>query len=440
MDRMISKRAARGWLLATLVLLSAVIQAADQAADQALPPAFAELVDEVMPRVVAWRRDIHQHPELANREFRTAGLVARHLESLDMEVRTEIAHTGVLGVLRGGLPGPVVALRADMDALPVEEQSGLPFASRARGEYMGQEVPVMHACGHDLHVAILMGVAEVLAARRDELPGTVMFVFQPAEEGAPPGEEGGAELMLREGLFDDPTPEVIFGLHVVPSPVGTIGWRSGGMMASSDSFDITVRGSQTHGAVPWGGIDPIVVAAQIVLGLQTIPSRQLDATLTPSIVTVGAIRGGVRHNIIPEEVKMLGTLRTFDPDTREQIHSRVKRTAERIAESAGATAEVHINHGYPVTHNDPELTRRMLPTLGRVVGDGLVEAPRATGAEDFSYYQQQVPGMFFFVGIAADDPALVHPNHSPRFHADEGGLPVGVTALTALTLDYLHGR
>ena len=425
-------------MLAAAVLLAT--GATSAWAEEPVPRDVTERIDTVMPKVVAWRRDIHEHPELANREFRTSALVADHLRELGMEVRTEIAHTGVVGILRGGQPGPVVALRADMDALPVVEQTDLPFASRVRSEYMGQEVGVMHACGHDLHVAILMGVAEVLSHMRSELPGTVMFVFQPAEEGAPPGEEGGAELMLREGLFDDPRPEAIFGLHVVPSPVGTIGWRSGGMMASSDRFTIKVRGKQTHGAVPWGGVDPIVVAAQIVLGLQTIPSRQLDATLTPSIVTVGAIRGGVRHNIIPDEVDMTGTLRTFDPDTQRQIHERVTRTAENIAASAGASAEVEIFLGYPVTYNDPELTRRMLPTLGRVVGTGLIETPRATGAEDFSFYQKEVPGMFFFLGIASDDPTKVHPNHSPLFYADERGLPVGVTALTALALDFLHGQ
>ncbi|TVS14670.1 MAG: amidohydrolase [Gammaproteobacteria bacterium] len=428
------------WMIQAALMGLMTVLAVSAIADDALPHAVAERIDAVMPKVVAWRRDIHEHPELANREFRTAALITEHLETLGMEVRTKIAHTGVVGILRGGEPGPVVALRADMDALPVEEQVDLPFASRVRAEYMGQEVPVMHACGHDLHVAILMGVAEVLSDMRDELPGTVIFVFQPAEEGAPPGEEGGAELMLREGLFDDPRPDAIFGLHVVPAPVGTIGWRSGGMMASSDRFTIKVRGRQTHGAVPWGGVDPIVVASQIVLGLQTIPSRQLDATLTPSVVTVGAIRGGVRHNIIPEEVDMTGTLRTFDPDTRTQIHERVTRTAENIAASAGATAEVEIFHGYPVTYNDPDLTGRMLPTLRRVVGDGLIEAPRATGAEDFSFYQQEVPGLFFFVGVASDDPAMVHPNHSPRFYADERGLPVGVRAMTALALDFLHGR
>ena len=409
------------------------------AAEAPVAPAVAELVEDVTPRVVAWRRDIHAHPELGNREFRTAGLVADHLERLGMEVRREVAHTGVVGLLEGGRPGPVVALRADMDALPVTELSDLPFRSEVRTEYRGREVGVMHACGHDNHVAILMGVAEVLAALREDLPGSVKFIFQPAEEGAPEGEEGGADLMIREGALEDPRPDAIFGLHVMPAPVGVVGWRAGGMMASSDSFSIRIHGRQTHGAQPWGGIDPIVVASQIVLGLQTIPSRQLDATLTPSVVTVGAIHGGVRHNIIPEEVEMIGTIRTFDPATREDIHARVRRTAERIAESAGATATVEIDLGYPVTENDVALTRRMLPTLERVAGPGLVETPRVTGAEDFSYFQREIPGMFFFLGVGADDPALVHPNHSPRFHADERGLPLGVTALTALTLDYLEG-
>jgi amidohydrolase len=426
-----------GLLLAAVLLLAGLPGHAAET-----PPLSADVqarVDRVMPDVVSWRRDIHAHPELSNREFRTARLVADHLDRLGIEVQTGVAHTGVVGVLEGGRPGPVVALRADMDALPVTEQVDLPFASKVRTEYNGEEVGVMHACGHDNHVAILMGVAEVLAGMRDELPGTVKFIFQPAEEGAPEGEEGGADLMIEEGALENPRPDAIFGLHVMPQPVGVIAWRSGGMMASEDSFSIRVQGRQTHGAMPWAGIDPIVVASQIVLGLQTIPSRQLDATLTPSIVTVGAIHGGVRSNIIPEEVEMIGTLRTFDADTRTQIHERLTRTATSIAESAGASAEVSLDHGYPVTRNDPELTRRMVPTLERVAGPGLVESPRVTGAEDFSYFQKEIPGMFFFLGVAPDDPELVHPNHSPRFYADERALPIGVQAMTALTLDYLQG-
>lgn len=406
----------------------------------ALPADAQSLVDAVMPQVVEWRRDFHQHPELGNREFRTSAIIAEHLQSLGMDVQTGIAYTGVVGILRGGLPGPVVALRADMDGLPVEERADVPFASRVRTQYNGQDVGVMHACGHDNHMAILMGAATALAGMRDSLPGTVMFIFQPAEEGAPEGEEGGAELMLKEGLFDTLKPDAVFGLHVWPIPAGQIAVREGGTMASSDSFRIRVQGQQTHGAAPWAGIDPIVVAAQIVMGLQTIPSRQLDSTLTPSIVTVGAINGGLRSNIIPDYVDMIGTLRTFDAETRRQIHERVERTATQIAASAGASVDVSISLGYPVTYNDPQLTRDMSETLQRVVGERLVEASLITGAEDFSYYANEVPGMFFFLGIGADDPALVYPNHSPYFYADERALPVGVTAMTALALDFLSGN
>lgn len=395
---------------------------------------------DIETEVVAWRRYIHEHPELGNREFRTASLVAEHLRNLGMEVRTEVAHTGVVATLRGARPGPVVALRADMDALPVVEQVDLPFASKERTIYNGQDVGVMHACGHDNHVAILMGVADVLASVREELPGSVKFIFQPAEEGAPAGERGGAELMLEEGAFENPTPEAVFGLHVGPGPVGQVSYRSGSTMASSDGFRIVVRGRQTHGAVPWGGVDPIVVSAQIVLGLQTIASRQLPVTRTPSIITIGSIHGGVRGNIIPDEVEMVGTIRTFDPDVRAEIHRRVGQTAEQIAASAGARAEVSITDGYPVTVNDPTLTERMLPTLQRVAGDTQVTIrPQMTVAEDFSYFQQQAPGLFFFLGVTPDgeDPDAVPGNHSPLFFADEGALLVGVRALANLAVDYM---
>jgi len=404
-------------------------------------PAFSQasleaLIDDIEPSVIEWRRDFHANPELSNREFRTAAVVADHLHSLGLEVETEVAHTGVIGILRGG-DGPVVALRADMDALPVTELVDLPFASKAAGEYQGREVGVMHACGHDNHVAILMGVAEVLAGLGDDLPGTVKFIFQPAEEGTPDQSVGGAELMMQEGAFDAPTPDAVFGLHVFPYPVGAIATRPGGLMASSDFFRITVRGKQTHGAVPWAGVDPIVTASQIVMGLQTITSRQLDATLTPSIVTVGKIEGGVRNNIIPESVEMVGTIRTFDAETRLDIHGRVRRTATQIAEAAGATAEVEIDLGYGVTRNDPDLYRQMAPTLEAVAGDNFVEAQQTTTAEDFSYFANAAPGLFLFLGVAPEDPSLVYPNHSPRFYADERALPVGVRALTALTLDYM---
>jgi amidohydrolase len=419
-----------------LLLLVALFS---NATAQALPLNVDTRIEAVMPKVVEWRRDFHQHPELSNQEFRTAKIIADHLRALGMEVETEVAHTGVVGTLRGG-NGPVVALRADMDGLPVTELVDLPFASKAKGVYQGKEVGVMHACGHDNHVAILMGVAEVLAGLGDELPGTVKFIFQPAEEGTPDGSVGGAELMLMEGAFTNPKPDVVFGLHVFPFPVGTVATRPEGLMASSDRYQITINGKQTHGAVPWAGVDPIVTASQVVLGLQTIISRQLDATLTPSIVTVGRIEGGVRNNIIPESVELEGTIRTFDAATRIDIHKRIRRTATSIAEAAGATADVVIDQGYGVTRNDPDLLRQMSSTLETVAGDVFIEATQTTTAEDFSYFANEVPGLFLFLGVASDDPTLVHPNHSPRFYADERALPVGVKALTSLTLDYMLAK
>ena len=398
------------------------------------------LASQVQQKVLAWRRDIHQHPELSNRETRTADLVATHLRTLGLEVRTGVAHTGVVGVLRGRKPGPVVALRADMDALPVTEEVDVPFASKVRTTYNGQEVGVMHACGHDAHTAILMGVAEVLAGMRNELPGTVKFIFQPAEEGAPAGERGGAQLMIEEGALDNPTPSAIFGLHVFPYPAGEIRYRSGGIMAGADRFRIIVKGRQTHGALPWAGVDPIVVASQIVVALQTITSRQVDLTAAPAIITVGAIDGGVRFNIIPDSVVMLGTIRTFDTAMRNDIHQRMRRTAESIAHSAGATAHVVIDTTTAVTYNDPALTERIVPTLRAVAGAShLVVAAPSTTAEDFSRYQQRIPGVFFFLGIAppAADPAKVAPNHSPRFFVDEAALPTGVRAMAHLAVDYL---
>jgi amidohydrolase len=401
----------------------------------------ARVVD-VTEKVVTWRRDLHEHPELGNREFRTAGIVADHLRSLGMEVQTEVAHTGVVGLLEGGLPGPVVALRADMDALPVTELVDLPFASKATAEFNGRDVGVMHACGHDNHMAILMGAAEVLAGVRDRLPGTVKFIFQPAEEGAPQGEGGGAQMMVQEGVLQDPRPEAIFGLHVMPAPVGFVGYRPGGAMASPQTLRIVVRGSQTHGAMPWGGVDPIVVASQIVLGLQTIVSRQVDLTTAPAVVTIGQINGGIRNNIIPDSVVMVGTVRTLDMEMQARVGERIRRTARGIAESAGASAEVFLFGGAPVTYNDPDLTRRMAPTLKRVAGPGMAaEVPPVTGSEDFSFYQQEIPGLFFFLGVIPDSIPLERaaPNHSPYFFADEAALPVGVRAMANLVVDYLAG-
>lgn len=397
---------------------------------------------QVEGKVVAWRRDIHEHPELSNRETRTAELVAAHLRSLGLDVRTGVARTGVVAVLRGGRSGPVVALRADMDALPVTEEVDLPFASKVRATFNGQDVGVMHACGHDAHVAMLMGVAEVLAGMRRNLPGTVTFIFQPAEEGAPAGERGGAEVMIEEGALENPKPGAIFGLHVFPYPTGEIRYRPGGTMASSDAFRIAVRGRQTHGAQPWAGIDPIVISSQIVLGLQTIASRQVDITAAPAIITVGAINGGVRYNIIPDSVVMVGTVRTFDAAVRRDIHQRLRRTAESIAQSGGATAVVTVDTGPPVTHNDPALTERMLPTLRQVAGASRVQLNQPlTPAEDFSRYQERIPGLFFFLGITppGTDPRTVAPNHSPRFFVDESALPTGVRALAHLAVDYLSG-
>lgn len=392
--------------------------------------------------VIACRRDIHQNPELGNREVRTSKLVADKLKQLGIEVRTPIAHTGVVGILKGGKPGKVVALRADMDALPVAEQVDLPFASKVKTTYNGQEVGVMHACGHDAHVAILLGVAETLASVRNDIPGTVVFLFQPAEEGAPAGEEGGAALMVKEGALDNPKVDAAFGLHVTSRfPVGEIAWTSGAQMAAVDSFKIKVHGKQTHGAYPWLGVDPIVVASQIVLALQLIPSRQLDVTLAPSVVTVGAIHGGVRNNIIPDDVEMIGTIRSLDAKMRDDIHARIKRTAEDIATAGGATADVSIETGYPITYNDPKLTERMVPTLARVAEK--TEVVKATlGAEDFSFYQQKVPGLFFWLGTRPKNqtPEQAASNHSPLFYVDESGLLLGVRALSHVAVDFLSGR
>ncbi len=409
----------------------------------ALAAAFDAGTTTIGSKVVTWRRDFHQHPELGNREFRTSKIVAEHLKALGLEVRTNVAHTGVVGLLRGGKPGTVVALRADMDALPVTEQVNLPFASKEKAQWNGQEVGVMHACGHDNHVAILMGVAEVLAGMRADLPGSVLFVFQPAEEGAPVGEEGGAELMLKEGAFDNPKPDAVFGLHVFPGPPGSIAYRPGALMASNNTLNIKVRGRQTHGAMPWAGVDPIVVASQIVLGLQTITSRQVDITRAPIIVTIGRFQGGLRSNIIPDVVELEGTIRTFDETVKADVHARITRTAEQIAAAAGATAEVIIERGYPVTVNDETLTELMAPTLARVAGRDMIRIiPPTTTSEDFSFFQQRVPGLFFFLGVTPPDQdwTKAATNHSPLFQADESALPVGMRALGHLTIGYLTAK
>lgn len=438
-----------------IVLLTSLLLLAPQAglktrlyATQAAPASnplagdVEKISAEINPQVVAWRRDFHKFPELGNHETRTAKVIADELKRLGYEVTVNVATTGVVGVLRGGKPGPVVALRSDMDALPVTEQGDLPFKSTAKAQWGGQEVGVMHACGHDNHMAILLGTATALARMKDRLPGTVKVIFQPAEEGAPPGEVGGAEQMLKENAFENPKVDAVFGLHVFPFPVGQIRYRSGPMMASQDNFTIRVKGRQTHGAVPWGGIDPIVIGSQIVMAMQTIISRSVNITEAPAVVTVGRFTGGNRANIIPEQVELEGTIRAFDENVRADIQNRIRSLATNIAEASGATATVEIAKGYPVTRNDPGLTERMLPTLRRVAGDaGVVQASLTGTAEDFSFFGQRVPAMFIFLGVTPKDQDYTKAaqNHSPLFFADEAALPTGVKVMTNLALDYLFG-
>ncbi|MBU6365282.1 MAG: amidohydrolase [Gemmatimonadetes bacterium] len=423
--------------LAALALapLSPATAAAQPAAGSELVRLIEAKLPAVMPKVVAWRRDLHQHPELSFEEKRTSALVAAHLRSLGMEVQAPIGKTGVVGILRGGKPGPVVALRADMDGLPVTELVDLPFKSTVRTQWQGQEVGVMHACGHDNHVAILMGAAEVLAGMKAQLPGTVKFLFQPAEEGL-----GGAQAMVDDGALLNPTPSAVFGLHVWPTRVGSIGVRQGPIMAAAGNFKIIIKGRQTHGSQPWSGVDPIVVASQVVLGLQTIASRQVNVAYLPSVLTVGQIAGGNRSNIIPDSVVMVGTLRTFDDAMRADIAMRITRTAQDIARSAGATAIVEVDKGGLVTANDTSLTDRMLPTLRRAAGENGVQILNPVmGSEDFPVFTQKIPGIFFFLGVTPKDrdPATVPVNHSPLFFADEGALITGVRAMTGLAVDYL---
>jgi amidohydrolase len=427
-----------------LALFAGLLASTPAAAGDGAPAAVHTEVDRraqaMHDTLVAWRRDFHQHPELGNRETRSAGVIADHLRALGLEVLTGIAHTGVVGVLRGGRPGPTVALRADMDALPVVEQTDLPFASTVRTTYGGQEVGVMHACGHDLHMAILMGTASVLSAMRAQIPGVVQFVFQPAEEGPPPGERGGASLMIEQGVLTREKVSAIFGLHVFPFEVGGIRFKPEGLMAAGDIVRIRVEGRQTHGALPWAGVDPVVVASQIVLGLQTVVSRQIDLTRAPAVLSIGRVQGGTRWNIVPEDVTLEGTMRTFDPEMQRDMHERIRRTAEQIASSAGAKAAVTIETVTPVTWNDAALTARMTDSLRRVAaGPFDPTADVTTTAEDFAFYQKAVPGLFFFLGVTPKDadPSTVFPNHSPRFYADEGALVTGVRALASVALDYL---
>ena len=439
---MISRRFMLNLALAVILLLS--VPGAARADGSALEGKVRRGASDVEEKVIQWRRDIHQHPELADQEARTARLVADHLRGLGLNVRTGVGRTGVVGVLRGGKPGRTVALRADMDALPVKEPEGLPFASKATQQFMGKEVSVMHACGHDAHTAMLMGVAEVLAGMKDDMPGTVVFIFQPAEEGPSlytpgSGKTWGAKLMLEEGAFKDPKPEAVFGLHVMPGPLGQISYRSGATAASSDDLEITVTGQQGHGGMPWNTIDPITTSASIISGLQTVVSRKSNLTASPVVVTIGTINGGTRANIVPDKVTMTGTIRTYDEKVRAQVGRDVKLAAQKIAESAGAKADVRITPMYNTTVNDPALAAQMAPALKRAADGKVAEAPLAGASEDFSFYAQAVPGLYVFLGVTptGQDPAKAAPNHNPQFFVDEGALVVGTRTMATLAVDFL---
>ena len=430
----------RQWLTLIAMWLVAMTAARAEVTGSELDKAIAALE----PRVIEWRRDFHSHPELGNREFRTSGVVEKHLRSLGLEVRSGIAHTGVVALLHGALPGPTIMLRADMDALPVTERTDVPFRSTATAEYRGRQVGVMHACGHDAHTAILMATAEVLAGLRERLPGTVMFVFQPAEEGVPEGEEGGAPLMMQEGLFEIAKPDAIFGLHVISTlHAGTVGVRPGPFMAGSDFFRIVVTGKQSHGARPWAGIDPIVTAAQIVNSLQTVVSRQTDITALPAVVSIGAINGGVRHNIIPDSVEMLGTMRTFGAAARQEVIDRVQRIVTNVAEANGATATLEMMPApNPVVDNDPALTQKVVASLQAAFGVNAVKAVGLqTVAEDFSFYSRQAPSVYYWVGVTPPgrDLRTAPDNHSDRFYVDDSGIAVGLKSMLHVAVDYLQG-
>jgi amidohydrolase len=430
-------------LLASLGLTLGTFAAAHAQAP-ALHARIAQLAATEQAKVVAWRRDLHAHPELGNEETRTAALVAAQLKRLGIEVQTGVGRTGVVGILKGGKPGPVVALRADMDGLPITESTGLPFASTVKSTYLGQPVGVMHACGHDTHVAMLLGAAEVLSQLKKDLPGTVKFIFQPAEEGSLPGTVGGAKLMVQEGVLENPKVDAIFGLHIWASaPVGQLQYRPRGEMASSDRFTVKVIGKGAHGAKPWSSIDPVVTAAEIITALQTIVSRQVDLTQDAAVVTVGTVQAGVRYNIIPPDATLSGTIRAFSPDTQQRIWAAIKRTAEGIAAANGATVEVGIEPYVPVTFNDPALTARMLPTMQAVAGTkNVVEIKAVTGAEDFACYQEKIPGLFVFLGGTAlgTDPATVADHHTSGFKVDESAFPLGVRTLATLAVDYLSKK
>ncbi|WP_407935510.1 amidohydrolase [Fodinibius sp. Rm-B-1B1-1] len=430
-----------GMLIVLLVLGLESQAVAQQEHSQKIDEQINEQTEEIFGQVVEWRRHVHENPELSNREEETAEFIADYMRELGLEVETGVAHTGVVAILEGENDGPVVGLRADIDALPVKERADVPFKSTKTTTYLGKEVGVSHACGHDTHVAMLMGAAKILSDMKDELNGTVKFIFQPAEEGAPPGEEGGAELMVKEGVLENPDVDVVFGQHInSQTEVGKIRYRPKGTMAAADRFVITVKGNQTHGSTPWTGVDPIVTSAKIIEGLQSIISRQTELTKAAAVISVGKIEAGVRNNIIPEEAEMIGTIRTLDTGMQEIIHDKIRHVATKTAESMGAKAEVKIEKGYPVTYNDPELTEQMLPTLQDAAGsENVILSDAITGAEDFSFFQKKVPGLYWFVGgMPKDmDPSEAAPHHTPDFYIEEEGMKLGVKTMVQLTVDYM---
>lgn len=429
-------------LFQILIVQLAVLYAGAQSTSRNTDSYIIQAADKVDNQCIAWRRDFHEHPELSNRETRTAKIVADHLRSLGLEVKEGVAKTGVVGILKGSKPGPVIGLRADMDALPVTERVALPFASKATAQYNEQQVGVMHACGHDTHTAMLMSVATVLSSMKKDLAGTVKFIFQPAEEGAPNGEEGGAPLMIKEGALEAPKVDVMFGLHInAQTPVGQIKYREEGMMAAADWFSIKIRGKQSHGAQPWLGIDPVVIGAQIINGLQTIVSRQMELTKEPVVISTTIFKGGVRQNIIPEEVELAGTIRTLDKDMQKDVWERVRRTATNIAEASGATAEVTFESKTLVTYNNPKLTQQILPSLKKAAGaENVLPMNAVMGAEDFSFFGDKVPAVFLYLGgmPAGKDPATTAAHHTPDFYIDESGMKTGIKAFCFIVLDYLN--
>jgi amidohydrolase len=428
----------------SICILFLTITTMAQTKTEQLRARLFQKVETLIPKTNAWREDIHQHPELGNREFRTSKLIAAHLRSLGLEVQEGVAHTGVVGLLKGAKPGPCIALRADMDALPVTERVNIPFASKARTTYNGQEVGVMHACGHDTHVSMLMATAEVLSSFKNELNGSIKFIFQPAEEGAPDGEEGGAALMVKEGVMENPKVDMVLGFHIESDiEAGQIHYKPGAFMAAADWFSIDVKGKGSHGSQPWKGVDPIQVSAQIIDGLQAIVSRQSELTKAPVVITVGKINGGVRQNIIPESCSMAGTIRTLDSDMQKEVHEKIKHTAKHIAEASGATAEVTIETKTLVTYNDPALLKKVMPSLEKAAGTENVK-PRewVTGAEDFSYYGTKAPAVFLYLGgmPKGNDPAKAPPHHTADFYVDNSGMPAGIKAFCSMVLDMMQTK